>query len=69
MVVITRRFDPAQPNVTPTASLSLVRWSDLVAAADQVRAYRGKVNVIARTRAKVRRFDPVDLALEVAPVR
>jgi hypothetical protein len=46
-----------------------VRWSELVSAAEQVKGMSGKVTIVARTRSRVRRFDPLDLTLTVTPPR
>jgi len=65
VLLILRRFDPARPIGLPGASPSLVSWSDLTAAAEQVRKLSGKVSIIARSSKTMNRFDPLDLSLEV----
>ncbi|MHB0936726.1 MAG: DUF3084 domain-containing protein [Armatimonadota bacterium] len=65
LLLILRRFDPAFPSELPGASPSLVSWSDLANAAEQVKKYSGKVSIIARSSKTMNRFDSLDLTLEV----
>ncbi len=67
-VMVLRRYDPRHPDMTPEAALSQVPWSELLVAAEQARTMTGKVSLIARSRTKMYRYSPPDLALEAAPV-
>lgn len=67
MAMILRRFDPEKPTVIPPATMSMVAWSDLLAAADKVCKQTGKVTIVARTHDNLHRFDPLELTLDVIP--
>lgn len=68
VAMVTRRFNPAQCNTIPDATRSQVPWDQLLAAADQACANRGKrVSIIARTRTPMNRYDPLNLVLDVEP--
>lgn len=69
MPLILRRFDDQQPMALPATSLSLVSWSDLLAAAEKARSGTGPVSIVARSRGVLKRFDPLELTLEVSPSR
>lgn len=68
VVLLTRRFDPAHPDTLPQASFARVSWSELLAAAEQARAYRGKVSLIARAQTNVTNYGPLRIELGVEPV-
>ncbi len=66
--MIIRRFEPNIAGQISTTQ-SIVSWANLLTATDEVRKRHGTVVVTVRANKTLRRFDPLDLTLDVTPAK
>ncbi len=68
MPMIVQRFDPRADGMVLTTPTK-ISWADLLAASEEVRKLHGAAIVTARARTVLHDFDPLDLTLDVTPVK
>lgn len=69
MVSIARRFDPDHPDTIPEATMPKVSWSQLIDGAKKAQSYMGKVRLLARARSEVTSYGPLNIEIDVEPVK